>query len=332
MTIKVVVFTAAFDTGGQGYRIKAAFDRYQPDFSVRSIHTFETYFEYPSDLRYMAGATNTYGLTEAADVIHFRNSFGGLKRLRASGKPVGLVLHHHGTMFREEHVQIAAEARDKGAIQLASTLDLVLLEPDVEWLPSPFDLLELQALRHEALACKAQSHARYGEKCPKTIRIAHSPTNRTVKSTNMVISAVQTLAKQGLDVSLDLIERKSYAETLRRKAKADILVDQLHLGYGNSAVEAWGMGIPVIAGISDSYVRSKMEERWHGLPFLEASESTLAERLAEMATDPELRARWGEIGLTHAYSYHGDCNVSNLLAEYYRRSIAATAVTTEKVV
>ena len=34
-----------------------------------------------------------------------------------------------------------------------------------------------------------------------------------------------------------------------RKGRADVFVDQMILGYGCNAIEAWGMGIPVIAGV-----------------------------------------------------------------------------------
>lgn len=317
MTINVVLFTSTFDTGGQGWRIKRAFDRYQsPEFSVRSIHTAEAYFDYPHDVRYMAGQEHTYGLTEAADVLHFRNHFGGLKRLRASGRPVGLILHHHGTKFRGEHAVLAAEAREKGAIQLVSTLDLTVLEHDVTWLPSLFDVSELANLR---LAAEAK-------RLPGPIRIAHSPTNRTVKSTNLVLEAVQKLANSGLNVVLDLIERKSYADTLSRKAKADILVDQLHLGYGNSAIEAWGMGIPVVAGVADGRAREVMLEAWGHLPFYEATPANLAERLAELATDADLRSHWGEIGRNHVWQFHDERKVSDLLATHYHNAAALAVV------
>jgi glycosyltransferase involved in cell wall biosynthesis len=314
--INVVLFTSTFDTGGQGWRIKRAFERYQPDFSVRSIHTTEAYFGYPHDVLYSAGPDNAYKLTEAADIIHFRNHFGGLKRLRASGRPVGLVLHHHGTKFRAEHDVLAAEARQKGAIQLVSTLDLAVLEPDLEWLPSPFDVSELANMRLAAEAARTG-----GPLSP--IRIAHSPTNRTVKSTNLVLEAVQKLVDSGFSVVLDLIERKSYAETLFRKAKADILVDQLHLGYGNSAIEAWGMGIPVIAGVSEPKVREAMLGTWGSLPFYETTPVDLANRLAELITDSGLRSHWGEIGRNHALTYHEEQKVSELLANHYRSALAS---------
>jgi hypothetical protein len=315
MTINVVLFTSTFDTGGQGWRIKRAFERHQPDFTVRSIHTTEAYFGYPHDVLYAAGPDNAYKLTEAADIIHFRNHFGGLKRLRASERPVGLVLHHHGTKFRAEHVTLAEEARQKGAIQLVSTLDLAVLEPDLEWLPSPFDVSELANMRLAAQDARV----------PGPIRIAHSPTNRIVKSTNLVLEAVQTLVNSGFSVVLDLIERKSYAETLFRKAKADILIDQLHLGYGNSAIEAWGMGIPVIAGVADPKVRQAMLDTWGSLPFYEAMPSNLADRLAELITDSDLRSHWGEVGRKHAWQYHEEQRVSELLANHYRNSLAERA-------
>jgi glycosyltransferase involved in cell wall biosynthesis len=210
---------------------------------------------------------------------------------------------------------LAAEACQKGAIQLVSTLDLAVLEPDLEWLPSPFDVSELANMRLAAQDARV----------PGPIRIAHSPTNRIVKSTNLVLEAVQTLVNSGFSVVLDLIERKSYAETLFRKAKADILIDQLHLGYGNSAIEAWGMGIPVIAGVADPKVRQAMLDTWGSLPFYEATPSNLADRLAELITDSDLRSHWGEVGRKHAWQYHEEQRVSELLANHYRNSLAERA-------
>ena len=324
MTIQVVVYSESFDTGGQGWQIKRAFDRYQPEFLVRAIHNAETYFAYPYDLRYKAGADNAYKLTEAADVLHFRNTFGSFKRLRSSGNPVGLILHHHGTRFRGGHQAIAEDARRRGAIQLASTIDLTLLEPDVAWLPAPFDLEALWAMRLKALDERLPLNLR-------AIRVAHAPTDRVVKSTAKAMEAVGSLDVRGLPIQLDLIERKPYAECLSRKAKADILIDQLGLGYGNSAIEAWAMGIPVIAGTELSpETREAMINAWGGLPFYEATASTLTQRLEELATDSALRAHWGEIGRSHVAKFHNERDVSELLANHYRRALALVEATSAR--
>jgi glycosyltransferase involved in cell wall biosynthesis len=195
---------------------------------------------------------------------------------------------------------------------LASTLDLTLLEPDVEWLPSPFDISELEDI-YETNCLPADAI--------RPIRIAHAPTARQVKSTDVVLAAISQLANDGLPVVLDLIERQTHAVTLAKKAKADILIDQLKLGYGNNAIEAWGMGIPVIAGVQDPRLREAMWERWGYLPFYEATERNLAQRLAELVVDRERRERWGSIGKQHVVTYHNDRSVAAQLAVEYRAAL-----------
>ena len=308
MTLKVVLFTANYDTGGQGYRIKRALDRYAPDVSARSIHTTDSYFQYPYDLRYSPGIATK--LLEEADVLHFRNAFSGLKRF-GHGQP--LILHHHGSRFREYHQQIAAEAEEKGAFQLASTLDLTLLEPNVTWLPAPVSLEEFDTFR-------VKEHDRSPS---QTIRIAHAPTNRAVKSTLLILEAVQTLANIGLPVTLDLIERRPWVECLRRKAKADIYVDQLELGYGNNAVEAWALGIPVIAGVVNHKAREAMIDHWGQLPFYEASAGNLVQCLIDLIESKSLRAYWANVGLSHLVRYHDERLVANQLATIYRIAVAS---------
>lgn len=312
-TIKVVLYTAAWDTGGQGYRIKQAFDRYYPEeFSVRSIHTSDNYFRFPKDLTYSPPAA--YELFAGADVIHMRNGLEGLKRLRPDafeGK-VGLVCHWHGTKFREEHARLAPEVAETGAIQLVSTLDLAGLAPNLVWCPSPVDIGALKAIAEPIQALR---------KLIEPIRVAHAPTNRVVKSTLAIMDAVQALNSDiGLPIVLDLIEKKPWAEVLIRKAHADLLVDQLKLGYGNNSLEAWAMGIPVIAGVSDQLTRSRMLEKFGFLPFYEAAEVNIEKKIADLATDPALRAHWGAIGFDFVSKFHDDRVVADLLAGVYRRA------------
>lgn len=308
--IKVVLYSANWDTGGQGYRIKTAFDKYQPDFEVRSIHNDPAYFAYPEDLRFDS-SPKILRLFEEADILHFRNDLGGLKRL-GNGQPI--VLQHHGTRFREYHSHVATRAREVGAIQIASTIDLTVLEPDIIWVPSPYNLDELAAYRPYAVRAGGEP-----------VRIAHAPTNREVKSTVRVMEAVHNLHKSGYNVTFDLIERQTWQECLTRKGKADIYVDQLKLGYGNNAIEAWGMGIPVVAGIVDPVARQAMMDRWGGLPFLEANHDDLEGQLAKLIVDADYRSHWASIGLSHASTYHTEDKVAAVLADIYRSAVAGAA-------
>lgn len=310
--IKAVLFSSLWDTGGQGIRIKQAFDRH-PALGVeaRSIHTDTSYFDYPKDIS-TADNDTVERLFREADVLHMRNDLGGLRRL-GRGQPV--VLHHHGTRFREHHDQIAEYARNwpSRVIQVASTIDLTILEPDVRWLPSPYNLDVLSAMRP------------YLEPNHGLIRIAHAPTNRAVKSTDRIMAAIQNLHASGYNISFDLIERQNWNECLRRKALADIYIDQLNLGYGNNAVEAWGMGIPVVAGIADEKVRAAMLARWGTLPFKEANETNLEGQLAELIVDAEYRLHWSRAGLGHVRRYHEEFKVAAYLADIYHEAVAGAA-------
>jgi hypothetical protein len=164
------------------------------------------------------------------------------------------------------------------------------------------------------------------------VRVAHSPTFRTLKSTEAVISAVADLQAEGLPVELDLIERVTWGECLRRKARADIYIDQVILGYGCNAIEAWGMGLPVIAGVDPDRAdavnhpipgstRDRMLREFGSLPFYEASESTIVDTLRELVKSAELRAEWAVRGMEHVGRFHAQLPALERLVGLYQRAV-----------
>jgi hypothetical protein len=119
--------------------------------------------------------------------------------------------------------------------------------------------------------------------------IAHAPTDRDVKGTSHVVAAVDALAVEGVRVRLDLVEDVPHAEALRRLAAADVVVDQLVLGwYGGVAVEAMALGRPVVCRIDAD--ANPFGER---LPIVDASPATLRDRLRSLAQDAAARERLG---------------------------------------
>lgn len=153
------------------------------------------------------------------------------------------------------------------------------------------------------------------------VKVAHAPTNRKIKSTEAFLAAVQRLQSEGHDLELDLIEKVSWAECLRRKADADIYFDQTILGYGNNAIEAWGMGIPVIAGAADRTIQ-EMRSRFGGrLPFLQASEQTIYDQLKALVLSPDLRTEYGERGYNHVRRFHDQAVVVEQLKDIYTRAL-----------
>jgi hypothetical protein len=120
--------------------------------------------------------------------------------------------------------------------------------------------------------------------------VAHAPTDRDVKGTRHVEQAVESLRARGVPIRLDLIEGIGRDQVIARTAAADVVVDQLLIGwYGGYAVEAMAMAKPVVCFVRES--ENPFGER---LPVVRATASTLAERLAELAAD---RPRLRELGL-----------------------------------
>jgi hypothetical protein len=266
------------------------------------------YIGYPADLPWDIRLLQDWWVH--SDVIHLSHEFYRLRkieRLRLPTRPK--VIHYHGTGYRERADDLIRHQRAHRAIGLVATLDLWLLNPDeTEWLPCPYRL--------DALPKPVERARR-----PGTVKVAHAPTARKIKSTEPFLHAVQRLQSEGYDLELDLIEGVSWAECLQRKSSADIYFDQTILGYGNNAIEAWGMGIPVIAGASEKTLAEMRRRFSNELPFYQASEAGIYDALKAMLESPDLRAEYGEKGLSHVRRFHDQRVVVEQLKDVYQRAV-----------
>lgn len=318
--MRVLNLSLGQDTGGQQGRLLKAFRKHAPGWEYDSVTTTTTF--YPIEHRYNAREV-AVDLFPNADVVHINNELRYAQRFERRGRHRRpYVLHHHGTMYRTNPARHLEEARRRGALSIVSTLDLQAIAPDeTEWLPAPYDLDELAALRAEL----------YEES--DTLRVAHAPTNRAIKSTDALVAAVDRLRNEGADITLDVIEKVNNAECIRRKAQADVFVDQVILGYGCNAIEAWGLGLPVIAGVDVEQgprlirqpipkdTRDLMLATWGKLPFYEATEATLYDALTAML-DAKVRARYAKRGLAHVRRWHAFPVVVKAAQDIYRRAFA----------
>jgi len=305
--LRILNLTTTADTGGQGWALREALAAARPGWTVDAMRRSDTWIRYPFHRDWDPDVARE--LWAAADVVHLRESPDAIAMLGAPPRP--LVVHHHGTRYRRDPAAMSARCQAAGAIEVASTLDLVLAGgPHVRWLPGVVDVEALEALRAATFA------RRRGR-----LRIYHSPTNRVIKGTDDVVRAVTALRARGLPVELELVERLPYADNLGRKAGADIVVDQLVLGYGLNAIEAWAMGIPVVAGVVDPAVRAEMVRRFGVLPFVEATPQTLERVLERLVRSPTRRARSAAVGRAHVERFHSQAAVVDRLEPIYRDAI-----------
>lgn len=305
--MRVLILASGMDTGGQGHRIRDAFATHEPDWQVDSLALMASPFGYPDQYAAIGGIKRRLlapELYRLADVVHLRNSLYAM--IGRGDKPV--VLHHHGSAFRLNHARLDREAAKVGAVQVASTLDLTLLERDITWCPVPYDLDALpQLVPHDGIV------------------VSHFPTNPRIKSSALVKAAAEALPV-GFLTNLDSKARQArqwrWDDVLAEKARSDIYVDQLILGYGNNAVEAWGMGLPVVAGVRDPAVREVMLDRFGSLPFAEATEATLADVLRRMVESAAMRAEYAARGREHAERWHSGAETVSVLRDAYARAAA----------
>jgi glycosyltransferase involved in cell wall biosynthesis len=120
--------------------------------------------------------------------------------------------------------------------------------------------------------------------------LAHAPSNRAVKGTDLILDALRELAEEGYDFDLDLIEGLSNDEALARYAAADVVIDQLYAGwYGGVAVEAMAMGKPVAVYLRESDFRHLPSEMVEQLPFFRATPQTIKADLRAILDEPRQR-------------------------------------------
>ncbi len=295
------------DPAGVVARLQAAANKGEA-LRIRSAHRVTHYFEFPNDIVWTP-MTEPFikELLRKADVVHLNNSFRAVSRFHIN-KP--MLLHHHGSMFRNNAANMLGVAKHHKMAQAVSTVDLLKPAPDVlRWLPSAYDIDELQRIG------KANRRERDGR-----IRIVHAPTNRALKHTDLFLSIVQKLQWDGYPIDVVIVEGKTNAETLIEKAKADIVYDQIAFGYGCNGIEAWGLGVPVIAG-GEPWTMHKMREMWGSLPFAEATEKTLSSVIEELVASADARAEYAERGLAHVRKYHDERPALSILLELYHEAM-----------
>jgi hypothetical protein len=138
------------------------------------------------------------------------------------------------------------------------------------------------------------------------IVVAHAPTNREVKGTEHVLAAIESLQAEGAPVRLDLVEGVKRGEALERLRAADVVVDQLRLGwYGGLAVEAMALGRPVLA-----HIREDANPFGAALPVVRTTADSLRERLRDLAGDRERRLQLGREGRAFVETHHDPRDVA----------------------
>lgn len=112
----------------------------------------------------------------------------------------------------------------------------------------------------------------------KTVRpfvIIHAPSRRHIKGTDIVEAAIKKLKNEGFLIDFLLIENMDNASAIDTYKKADLVIDQLYVGwYGGVAVEAMALGKPVMCYIRETDLKHIPKLMRNEMPIINTNPNT----------------------------------------------------------
>ena len=155
----------------------------------------------------------------------------------------------------------------------------------------------------------------------KKIKIAHAPTNRVTKGSDIILNALdKVIQKYGGSVEVIIVENQSHANALKMYEEADMVIDQIVVGfYGGFAVEAMKMGKPVMAFIRQEDLRFLPEQMAEECKktIICADPSSIVEKLCEIIENPEMLKDFREAGLDYVNRWHDPKYVAGITKSVY---------------
>lgn len=150
--------------------------------------------------------------------------------------------------------------------------------------------------------------------CPLVI---HAPTDPAFKGTALLLAAIEDLKAEGLQFDFKHISKMQHSEASTWYKKADIIVDQLHMGwYGILALEGMALGKPVMV-----YIREDLAEQYPTIPVENTNPDNVKDKLRALIKDYDRRAALGQRARQYVEEIHSvDKVVPQLVALYNKVS------------
>jgi glycosyltransferase involved in cell wall biosynthesis len=152
------------------------------------------------------------------------------------------------------------------------------------------------------------------------LRVAHAPSKRAVKGTDTVLAAVESLRARGVPIELDLIEGVPNREARIRYGAADVVVDQLRIGwYGMLAIESMALAKPVVVHLDDEAAAETEDAFGLQLPLVRADEAGLEDVLAGLVEVRESLPELGRRSREYVERVHAHTKVARQVLDIYER-------------
>lgn len=132
------------------------------------------------------------------------------------------------------------------------------------------------------------------------VTVVHAPNHRALKGTEFVIDAADSIKRSGRAIKFELLEGRRNDEVRESLASADILVDQLHAGFGMLAVEGMACGLPVVTNLRWLPEEIRSHPSISDAPLIDADAHDIEKRLLALIDDDVWRGEVGRESRLHA--------------------------------
>lgn len=152
----------------------------------------------------------------------------------------------------------------------------------------------------------------------RSLKILHIPSDPIVKGTAEITRVFKSLSRKFPEHSFKVLPKVSREKLLDEMAKADIVVDQIIIGwYGGQAVEAMAQGKIVMAFLNPSYLQ--LVSFGQKIPIWNTNVWTFEQDLETLIkVFPEINREWQEKSYQFAKKYHDAKKIANQYLEIYQ--------------
>jgi hypothetical protein len=243
---------------------------------------------------------NFWNIAKNYDVLHFH-----YKSIFKKGRDIILwkklgkkiIMHHHGSDIRGiGELPVYKKYCDTIFV---STPDLIKWSKDSIWIPVPIYLDNFKD-KHE----KTKSDV---------VTIVHAPNNRDIKGTKFVLKAIEKIKNKGYTINFNLVENTSHEILMSYLKNADIVIDQLLLGwYGMLSVEAMAFSKPVCV-----YIDETLNSYLPFNPLVTTDKQNIYDNLIRLIEDEKLRKEYGSKGKKFITEFHDVKKITKKINSYY---------------
>jgi glycosyltransferase involved in cell wall biosynthesis len=256
-------------------------------------------------LRFLKDFSKTFFLFRIVknfDILHFHGGttikFGlDIVLWKILGKKV--FLHYHGSDIRgKKFYNLFLFLSNRCFV---STPDLLKFCKKAIWIPNPINLEKFKNFSKK-------------KKLNSTITIVHAPSKRKIKGTKYILQAIKKLKLEGEVFNFRLVENLTHAEALKVYSDADIILDQLIIGwYGLFSVE--GMALKKCICV---YIREDLKSFIPNSPLINVNKANLYFTLKELLKDSKRISESGEKGFDFVVQRHDSEKIAQEIISYYK--------------